>query len=83
MQGGLWDNQVGTLAAPDGFDPGTGEVVFLTDIIIQGSNRWYDFTCTVPGTVIQFEAQEEQTIVNNGTLRIEGAAGNPSPAVPP
>jgi fibronectin-binding autotransporter adhesin len=76
MQGSLWENQVGTVAVPDGFDPGTGEVIFLNDVTIRGSSQWFDFTCATPGTTIQFETLQEQTILNNGTFTIQGGAGN-------
>ena len=78
MSGNLWDNQVDTYGspAPYGFNPQTGEVVFTTNLTIQGSNRWYDFTCTTAGVTILFEAQQEQTIVLGGTINILGAAGS-------
>ena len=78
ISGNLWDNQVDTYGspAPYGFNPQTGEVVFTANLTIQGSNRWYDFTCTTAGVTILFEAQQEQTIVLGGTINILGAAGS-------
>jgi hypothetical protein len=60
-----------------GFVPGTGKVIAAKTsgtVVVNGSNTWYDFTCTVAGLTIEFENTYTQTFSDKLTLT--GNSGN-------